>query len=89
MSYNHNPDWAELNLSEVYSITYPGCGNIPANFECVTESLMRASYYKPRHIPPSLTFNCYEDDCSVDEFTVQLKAAVSVISVLTMDNTEA
>lgn len=64
MSYNPDPKWAELDLSDIYAkAVCPSCGSQFGNLDSQLERLLELSYYHPRHIPPSITVNCTNPDC--------------------------
>jgi len=78
MSYNPNPDWADVELVNVFEKTIcPHCkqvGYIDSSFQHIYEP----SYYNPRHIPPRLIFMCTTEECEYYEHEFQLNITIRV-----------
>lgn len=78
MSYDSEPAWASIDLSEIPS-RCPKCNQCFGNFEETVECLVESSYYSPRHIPPNLSFMCFNEDCELygEELEYELKVQVT------------
>jgi ribosomal protein S27AE len=60
MSYNDDPDWAEITLP---NITCPECGEVSGNHDEVVAITRYSDYDNARHIPPELIFTCDNPKC--------------------------
>lgn len=81
MSFDPDPKWTEkINDEALQNIRCPYCKQKPANYDDVTEEVYNASCYNARHIPPSLTFTCFNDECEHcdRDFTVNLKLTIEI-----------
>lgn len=77
MSYNPDPHWA---IIPDLIVVCPHCKVKPFNYNEVTSVMYEGSYYSPRHIPPSLTFTCGNEECTHcdDDFTVNLEVIINI-----------
>jgi hypothetical protein len=83
MSFNYNPEWAKINDSELKKFSAcPHCKTKFRNYEEVTECIYDMDTYNTRHIPPQLTFNCFNPNCEYcdDEFTYNLEVTIHIKS---------
>ena len=79
MSYNEIPDWTkQIVLPNPNLMTCPTCGVIAGNVAEVMSDLLEHGYHYPRHIPPYLTFTCFNPDCPDcdQDFVFELSATV-------------
>lgn len=79
MSFNYNPEWANINDHELNNISIcPHCNNKFGNFDEVTQVVHDMDTYKVRHIPPQVIFNCFNEDCEYcdEEFAFKLMITI-------------
>jgi hypothetical protein len=79
MSFNENPEWAKVELVDVYEkAVCPHCKQPGMDIDEAVEDIFNLSYYKPRHITPYIVFQCNNEGCSHYEEDFQLPLVVRV-----------
>ena len=80
MSYNPNPDWADVNLIDAFEKAIcPECKQDGLIDETADE-IWGPGYYGPRRIPPYILFQCDNEGCDRYEDTFQLDLQVKVFA---------
>jgi hypothetical protein len=65
MSYDPNPEWADINIDELLNCVCPTCKKQPKRFiENLKQGpIFEADYYYPRHIPKDIELTCNNPKC--------------------------
>jgi hypothetical protein len=82
MGYNQYPKWTkEIVLPDKHQMTCPNCGQVAGNVDEIFREHLEGGYYSARHIPPTLTFTCFNPLCPKPDMDFSFRLSVIVTAV--------